>query len=402
MSILTLLWAGTLGVIYLSSYYEMFQQNGQMLQAHAAMYSLPPSINGTVPPARPMPEGGPALKPGFTQSPVFQLSTFYTVALSYDGSVLEIRNGPPAVYASEDLEELARRVINSGRTTGTENNLAFYQTDKGGYTLVAFMDNTLVNQRALTLLRYTMVFGAAVLVPFFFLAVFLAKKIVGPLEESSRKQRQFISDAGHELKTPVSVVSANAELLSRELGANQWLANIQYENQRMAALVSQLLDLARTEYAPPQMEPIDFSRLVKGEALPFESIAFENGLALRCHIDDGAAVEGNSAQLRQLVSILLDNAVCHSAGRGEVCLKLAKEHGFARLSVTNPGEEIPKERRGQIFERFYRGDAARSGGGRHYGLGLAIARAVVLSHRGRIEVFCHHGLVEFQVQLPTV
>ena len=113
------------------------------------------------------------------------------------------------------------------------------------------------------------------MVLFFFLSVFLARKIVNPLEESYQKQRQFISDAGHELKTPVSIVSANAELLSREIGDNTWLKNIQYENERMGMLVGQLLDLARTENVTPQMEHIDFSRLVAGEALPFESVAFE-------------------------------------------------------------------------------------------------------------------------------
>ena len=167
------------------------------------------------------------------------------------------------------------------------------------------------------------------MVLFFFLSVFLARKIVNPLEESYQKQKQFISDAGHELKTPVSVVSANAELLSREIGDNQWLQNIQYENERMGMLVGQLLDLARTENVTPQMEHIDFSRLVAGESLPFESVAFEKGLTLNTNITSNIGVIGNSTQLKQLVSILLDNAIRHSKDQGEVWLTLTKEHGFA-------------------------------------------------------------------------
>ena len=403
MSILVLLWVGTLGIIYASSYFEMFKQNQEMLQVHAEMYVLPQGFDGMMPPGRPMPGGNPNFNPSFNpESPMFQLSTFYTVAFSYDGEILEIKNEPPTVHSDDDLKELAQSVIKSNNQYGTEDNLAFYKTDKGGYTLVTFMDNTVVNESALTLFRYTLLFGGVALVLFFFLSLFLARKIVNPLEESYQKQKQFISDAGHELKTPVSVVSANAELLSREIGDNQWLQNIQYENERMGMLVGQLLDLARTENVAPQMEQVDFSRLVAGEALPFESVAFEKGLVLNSNIANGIGVAGNTTQLKQIVSILLDNAIRHSKGEGEVWLTLTKEHGIAKLSVINKGDEIPAEQREQIFERFYRVDTARNGEDKHYGLGLAIAKAIATSHKGYIEVGCFDGFVEFKVQIPTI
>ena len=403
MSILVLLWVGTLGVIYASSYFEMSKQNQEMLQAHAEMYVLPQSFEGMIPPNRPRPDGNNGFNPGFDpQSPMFQLSTFYTVAVSYDGDILEIKNEPPTVHSDDDLKKLAQSIIKENRQSGTDDNLAFYKADKGGYTLVTFMDNTVVNENALTLFRYTLIFGGVALVLFFFLSVFLARKIVNPLEESYQKQKQFISDAGHELKTPVSVVSANAELLSREIGNNQWLQNIQYENERMGMLVGQLLDLARTENVTPQKEHIDFSRLVAGEALPFESVAFEKGLVLNSNITNGIGVEGNSTQLKQIVSILLDNAIRHSKEQGEVYLSLTKEHGYAKLSVINKGDEIPVEQREQIFERFYRVDTARNGEDKHYGLGLAIAKAIATSHKGHIEVGCFNGFVEFKVQIPII
>lgn len=402
MSILVLLWVGTLGVIYASSYLEMSKQNQEMLQAHAEMYNLPNSFGEMMPPNRPAPGGNPNFKPGFNpESPKFQLTTFYTVAVSYEAEILEIKNEPPTVHTDADLERLAKQIIKGEKNNGTENNLAFYKVDKGGYTLVVFIDNTVINESAMTLLRYTLIFGGVAMVVFFFLSVYLARKIVSPLEESYQKQKQFISDAGHELKTPVSVVNANAELLSRELGDNQWLQNIQYENERMGMLVGQLLDLARTENVTPQMEHIDFSRLVAGEALPFESVAYEKGLVLNCSISNGVGVIGNSAQLKQIVSILLDNAIRHSKEQGEVWLTLVKEHGFANLSVINKGDEISAEQREQIFERFYRVDTARNGEDRHYGLGLAIAKAITASHKGQIEVLCYNGFVEFKVQIPA-
>ena len=401
MSILVLLWVGTLGVIYASSYFEMKKQNEQMLHAHAQMYNLPNAFDQIMPPNGPRPDGNPGFKPGFDpESPKFQLSTFYSVAVSYKGEILEIKNDSPTVYASDDLAQMAKDIIKDGKSTGTKYNLTFLKTDKNGYVLVVFMDNTVVNESAMTLFRYTLIFGGVALVVFFFLSRFLAKKIVAPLEESYQKQRQFISDAGHELKTPVSVVSANAELLSRELGDNQWLQNIQYENERMGLLVGQLLDLARTENITPQMEHIDLSRLVAGEMLPFESVAFEKGLVLNSNITNGITVEGNSTQLKQLISILLDNAVRHSKPDGEVRLTLTKDHSIAEISVINKGDEIPAEHRERIFERFYRMDTARNGEDQHYGLGLAIAKAIVDAHHGHIAVHCYNGLVEFRVSLP--
>jgi len=403
MSILVLLWVGTLGVIYASSYFEMKHQNEQMLEAHAQMYSLPNSFGEMLSPNRPRPDGNRDFNHKFNpESPRFQLSTFYSVAVSYEGEILEVKNGMSTVHTDEELVSLTESIIKSGRNNGTENNLAFYKTDKDGYTLVAFMDNTVVNENAMTLFRYTLIFGGVALVLFFFLSVYLARRIVNPLEESYQKQKQFISDAGHELKTPVSVVNANAELLSREIGDNQWLQNIQYENERMGMLVGQLLDLARTENVTPQMEHIDFSRLVAGEALPFESVAFEKGLNLNNNIAENIGVIGNSTQLKQIVSILLDNAIRHSGGGGEVWLTLTKEHGFAKLSVINKGDEIPVEQREQIFERFYRVDTARNSEDKHYGLGLAIAKAITTSHKGNIAVHCFDGFVEFRVQIPTI
>ncbi len=398
MSVLVILWVGTLGVIYASSYYEMSKRNENLLKAHAQMYTISQSITD-IPQRPPVPNGD--FEPKFNESPMFQLSTFYTVALSYNGKTLEIKNSQTKLHSDNELVQLAEKIVNSNREMGKEDNLWYYSCDKGGYVLVTFMDNTVMNENAITLFRYTLIFGGLALVAFFFLSRFLARKIVEPLEESYKKQKQFISDAGHELKTPVSVVNANAEMLSREIGENQWLQNILYENERMGILVGQLLELARTENVQMQMETIDFSRLVCGEELPFESVAFEKGLQLCCNIENGVTIEGNTSQLKQLVSILLDNSIRHSESGGNVYLNMNKENDHIKLSVINKGEEIPQEQREQLFERFYRADTVRNGDDKHYGLGLAIAKAIVTSHNGKIDVLCYNGFVEFRVMFPT-
>ena len=195
------------------------------------------------------------------------------------------------------------------------------------------------------------------------------------------------------------MVNANVELLSRQLKDNQWLDNIQYENERMSALITQLLDLARTENVTPPMEELDFSHLVTGEMLPFETIAYEQGLRLVSEITPDLCVHGNSVQLKQLVSILIDNAISHSDNGKEVSVVLKKVKNHAILSVINDGAPIPEEERKQLFERFYRTDDARSDHGQHYGLGLAIAKAIVETHKGSIQVVCDQGKVSFIARL---
>lgn len=397
MAILVVLWVSTLGVIYASSYLDMSRHNRQMLKAHSDMYVLAHSAPDTHLPTSEKPKD----RPKFADEPMFRLSNFYTVAVDEAGTVLETVNEPPTVHTNAELEELALDISADGGDYGTQDSLAYYRADKDGYTLVTFMDNTVINENAATLLRYTLIFGAAAIVVFFFLSVYIAKRIVRPLEDSFEKQKRFISDAGHELKTPVSVVSANAELLSREIGENKWLANIRYENERMGELVTQLLELARTESAAMQTERVDLSRLAAGETLPFECVAFEKGLTLESDLAPDIFVEGDGGRLKQLVSILLDNAVSHAEG-GTVKITLSKERSHAVLSVTNEGAALTSTQREHLFDRFYRIDEARSADSNHYGLGLAIAKAICDAHKGHIEVGCRDGLVEFCVSLPII
>ena len=296
---------------------------------------------------------------------------------------------------------MAAEILESGKTQGSEGDLIYKVTEKDDCTLVAFMDNTVVRDSMETFLKYAFIsFGiSAVLV--FFLALILSKRIIKPLEENDQRQKQFISDAGHELKTPIAVMNSNLELLSRDVGEdNQWLSNVQYENQRMGVLVTQLLELSRAENGTLSKEDLDLSNLVTGEALPFESIAFEQGLSLESDIEDGIHIQGNAGQLRQLTAILIDNAISHSQGGDSVDISLRTDRHQAVLSVTNSGPEIPKDVRDKLFERFYRTDEARTGGSGHYGLGLAIARAIVQGHSGMISVDCADGKVTFKAALP--
>jgi len=414
MSILVVIWIVTLCAIYIFSYYEVTTRNREMLKEHLAQYRLNISwrddisemfFNERIYPMDDIPSfpGMPSRpEPYFHDQPSFKLSTFYSVAFSYSGELLEIRNHEEGVYTDDELVALSVKLLEGKKDSGIKNNLLYSIVDKDGYILLGFMDNTIMHEGMLTLFRYTLLFGAIVMIILYFAARYLARRIVAPLEESYEKQKQFISDAGHELKTPVSVVNANAEILSRELGENQWLANIQYENERMGKLIAQLLELAHTENVTPQMEKIDLSYLIKGEVLPFETVAFENNLILNANIVDDIYVEGDSMQLKQLVAILVDNAIRHGLDGREIQLSLKTEKHMVKLSVINDGQEILPEQREKLFERFYRTDDVRNSKENHYGLGLAIAKAIVTTHKGKIEVQCYDGKVEFIVALPLL
>ena len=207
------------------------------------------------------------------QRSAYELSTFYSVSFSTDGSVLSVFNGEKTVSSDENLTEFARQILNEGNSSGRTGNLSYVVMKKDGYTLVAFMDNTVSEAGLQTMMRNALLVGGASLVVMFFVSVFLAKLIIRPLEESDKKQKQFISDASHELKTPIAVIDANAEILSRELSYNEWLSNIQYESNRMGKLVKQLLDFSSAENREVPMEKLDFSHVVTGESLVFGRFA---------------------------------------------------------------------------------------------------------------------------------
>ena len=405
MSALVLLFLGTLAVIYLSSYREVASTNRDMLERYAQLYALklrpenlpenPGQQNPSIPSHKP--DG-----PRFEDTPAFQLSTFYSVAVSKDDrSILSVDNSSREIYTDAELQKYALQIVKSGKSNGIKERLIYVAVDKGSYTLVAFMDNTIMQDSMTTLFRYTLIFGSIAIILLFFVAIFLANRIVHPLEESYQKQKQFISDAGHELKTPVSVISANTEMLQREIGENQWLNNIQYENARMGALVTQLLELARTENVTPEMSNVDLGRIVMGETLPFETVIFEKGLKLQSDVTENLCIVGNAAQLSQLVSILLDNAIRHSRPGGMIHVELRREKTHAILTVSNEGTPIPTEQQKHLFDRFYRVDEARTGEDNRYGLGLAIARAIVTAHHGRISISCHDGIIEFTAIIPV-
>lgn len=400
MGSLILLFVVTMAVIVFASFREIRHKNLEMLERYVEMYSLDQRTGRQIKPATPDFGQKPDLRePPIHERADYQLSTFYAVAISDEGSVLDVDNGGREAYSEEDLIQIARKILDGNKRSGRVDNLTYTVRERERYTLVAFMDNTVSEGGLKTLLRYVLIVGISSMIAMFFVSLILSKHIIRPLEENDRQQKQFISDASHELKTPVAVIGMNAEMLSREIGENEWLANIQYENERMSELIKQLLDLSRVENAEVSMEQIDYSRLITGETLAFESLAFDRGKIFQTSIEEGVILTGNRAQLTQLSSILLDNAVRHSTG-SKIELSLSCRAHAAVLSVVNDSDEIPQQELEHLFDRFYQVDEVRNSEGQHYGIGLSIAKAVAEKHSGNIGVLFQNGKISFTVTLP--
>ncbi len=227
----------------------------------------------------------------------------------------------------------------------------------------------------------------AALAAFFLISLFLSTWALKPVAKAWEQQQRFVADASHELKTPLTVILANTDIMKSELGDNQWLTNTKNEALRMKSLVEDMLFLARTDSLrqPAPKTPVSLSDIVWESILSFEVVAYERSVSMESDIASGCTTSGSDKQLKQLVLILLDNAVKYTSPQGKVSVRLYPGRERLHLAVQNSGDPIPASQIGHLFERFYRADSARTHGG-GYGLGLAIAKEIVELHHGKIVV----------------
>ena len=305
------------------------------------------------------------------------------------------------------LQQLMDTVHDSARPDGIiyESRLRFLmvQLPNGG-TRVVFMDAGQEFEAISKLLSMFFPIGLAALAVFWGISVFIARLIVKPVDRAWEQQRQFVADASHELKTPLAVITTNAELLNSPGCSPEEKAgfseNVLTTARHMRQLVENLLELARADNGALQlnMGKLELSEMVTDVLLPFEPLYFENGLTLESSIESGIVVKACEEYLRQVPEILLDNAIKYSSPGSTVFLKLEKHGGYALLSVANEGPSLSAEELENIFKRFYRVDKTRGGGS--YGLGLPIAESIVTEHKGKIWVESVNGVNTFKVKLP--
>lgn len=333
----------------------------------------------------------------------------FTVLLASDGSVtLHTDN----VDISEELaEDAARQAAETGQDSGVLQalGLRFVVRQSPEGTKVALADLSGVRATLVSQVLTALLAGAGALLAFFGVSVFLSGWALRPVARAWRQQQQFVADASHELKTPLTVILANTDILlahPQDSIAQQqkWVRHTQDEAGRMKSMIDDLLFLARSDAAPQAAPmPLDLTDVCWSCILPFEPVAFERGVALLYEVQDGVRLLGNEGQLGQLLRILLDNACKYAGEKGEVRVTLRADAERAFLAVHNTGEAIPAEDLPHLFERFYRADKSRARGQDigGYGLGLAIAERIVQAHRGKISVSStNESGTTFTVALP--
>ena len=279
-------------------------------------------------------------------------------------------------------------------------DLRYFRSQSPTELTLVFMDIS-AERAAMRNLRLTCAgIGLLALGLFWAVSFLLARWAVRPVERAWEEQRQFVSDASHELKTPLTVILTSAELMQTDPDP-QHPRSILAMSRRMRELVESLLELARVDNGAVRAAfgDLDLSALVADELLPFEPLYFECGLTLESQLEEGLRISGSERHLRQVLTILLDNALRYSPENAAVRVALARQGSSALLTVTNPGQ-LTKEQCRSIFRRFYRADPARTAGGS--GLGLAIAQGIVADHGGKIWADSREEAVTLSVSLPLI
>ena len=333
-------------------------------------------------------------------NPIFMENEVYVVIFNRAGNIDKIIN-----YSSNDLtdSEIKELVINNVNKINSKkieslytSDYVFMETKEGNLIMV---NNTSTKSYLLKeLFKSILVFITLETIQVI-ISLNITKRIVKPVNEAFIRQKQFIYDASHELKTPIAIISASTEMLEKNPKEKKWLENIKTENNRMNKLVISLLDLSKSENIKENevYTNVNLSKVIKNKALTFESLIYENSLELDVDVVNDIMFNCNEDRIKELLSILMDNAIKHSLPNSQITVKLSKEKNNIYLSVKNKGKEIPVSEREKIFERFYRLDKSRNRDDNRYGIGLSIAKNIVINHNGTISVNCKDGYTTFIV-----
>ncbi len=331
-------------------------------------------------------------KPNIHDNEPMQISSYVIVELDDDGNITNTTENNVSIDA-DDLEECAKLARQSNSISGQigDYGLMYVKHDFMEVHKIVFASNNMVfaNLRNTVLVSVGLFFGSMVII--FLISLWLSGLAVKPVKKAWEQQKQFVADASHELKTPLTVILANNNIMmshpqSRVTDERQWLESTEEEAQHMKQLIDQMLFLAKSDAGNTQVQlsEVNLSEIVEGSALNFEPVAFEREVLIDTDIRPDILMQGNQLQLNQLAHILIDNAVKYAEDNSTVTIALHKHGDGTEFTVNNKGSVISKEEMEHIFDRFYRAEKSRTTKG--YGLGLAIAQRIVEDMNGKITV----------------
>lgn len=329
----------------------------------------------------------------------FMDSIIYTILLDKDNKIKEIINHSNNKLDSSEITLLANQILDSNPK---ERYIGYLYFDNYSYiylknNVLIILDNTNIKLNLFNSLQSSLLIFIVLEILIIFISKIITNWITKPAQDSFDKQKQFIADASHELKTPLSVIIASSEALEENPKEKKWIRNIKNEADRMNQLIINLLDLAASERdIKEELKSENISKIIELSILTFEGKAFEKNIKLIYNIKENINYKVNSSDIKQLVEILLDNAIKHSNSNENIYIDLDELNNEIVFTVTNKGDEIPAGSEEKIFERFYRVDQSRNRNENRYGLGLSIAKNIVLNHNGTISAKSNNGITTFK------
>ena len=334
------------------------------------------------------------------QISIYEMDGIYSVSINNNGIFKTDGN------VTEELKDYALKISNNKKESGIIGNYIYKKriiNENNKDLVVIFIESkSEISKTNMVIISSIIILGIGIVL-IYILSKKIACLIVKPVEETFNKQRDFISDASHELKTPLAVIQANADVLEGEVGKNKWLSYIQNETDNMGKLISELLLLTKIENVDKLRKPEKFniSEHIELIVSSFESMAFEKNVKIENKIQKDVITESfNKEDITHILSTLIDNAIKHTEEKKKVIIELKKIKDKLIIDVKNKGIEIPVSEREKIFDRFYRIDKSRNRNEKRYGLCLSIAKATVLKNNGTISIDYKEGYTIFEVELP--
>ena len=379
-----------MGVVNFSNYREMLDRADEMtalLEQNDGKFPEEPSWHEQddteTPPAKP--ENDEKDKSRFSVETPFE-TRYFTVTVDENGEVTDCDLDRIAAVDEETAEEYTQTAQQKNKTTEFQGIYRYRVTETEDGAKYVFLDCRREISNFRTVLVTTISVSLLGLAAVFVLVVIFSRMVFRPVEESIQKQKRFITDASHELKTPLTIIDANTEVMEMESGESQWTKSTRKQIQRLSGLVQQLVTLSRLDEEKGLEEKCEFnlSEAVSECVQPYESLAQTRGKNLTLNIEENLTYTGDERSIRQLAGILMDNAVKYSSENGNITLTLKKKGKKIFLEVYNDADDLPQGKLDVLFERFYRLDSSRNSGTGGSGIGLSVAKAIVQAHKGKI------------------
>ena len=334
------------------------------------------------------------------------------VELSNNGTIKKQFKSYEVSTNNDTLQSVVNKILESGKDSGkidiSSNTYSYLKGNSRFGTKIAFMERSQYDNMLFQLLKTLVLIGFISLIVLLFISIYLTNKSIVPIKETFEKQKQFIADASHELKTPLAIIKTNTSLVLSHpydtiKNQSKWIKYINLQTDRMSELISEMLSLAKMDTAENKLplSPINISKIVESMILMFDAVIYENNIELETNISKNLFINGDKESLKKLFSIIMDNAIKHTNKNGNITVSLFSDKNKVKMIIRNTGEGIAPEHLERIFERFYRVDSSRDRETGGYGLGLSIASSIVKQHKGKIYAKSKIGeFTSFIVEIP--